>query len=754
MHGHSCLYEWNDLHNRCNDLLERNLLFSLSKRSQDVGSSMKKRVLLILLIFAAAPLTASGMELVAAAGISGRVEDVFLDGDYAYCADRYGLWVLDVSDPQQAISLGHWGSPGLSTASTVNGTVGYLCEGSGGMFVLDLTDPSLPFLLGTVADLENAVSCVQDGSYLYVAAAEDGLAILDLTDPQIPVKIGEYPTSAQAQDVSVNANLAAVATGFGGVLLLDVSDPTTPSLEVEIQQSRDARRVILNGMFLFILYPESGVEIWNISIPGRPSYIGSLILNGWATDMVMFGEALFVGDWLAGLNVYWVYNPAQAELLATVWPGGFIEAMVVEDDLLVLAMRDTGLEFWDISTLYEPEYIGQKQIAGFPQDVLLTAEDLIFEAAGDAGLRVWNADLEPGEPIEQIQTSGWANALTASENWIYLADGFGGLRIFDRSSDPQEAFYIPTGNYSGKLAINAEGNIFAAQGETGFLSLKLEGFSEPQVYGLTPTQGYIYDLSESADLLLVCKGTEGFELFDIADPAAPQLVSSYQPAGGAWCGYLENATAYVGTGLEGIETFDLTIPEAPVSMGTVEGVGWVESISSAGYGYITACSGVDGIYILSTYQTPPEIYDYYDSPGIARNASTLGATMVLADDMDLSLFGLYLGVPGRQAAKPVTYLVREPFPNPFNPTTIISFQLPEAGWVKLEVFDVNGRVIPSGSGPKGGLCSAIPTTQGGTWYSPGAHQITFDGSGLPSGIYFARLQAGDYTAVRKMVLVK
>jgi len=83
-------------------------------------------------------------------------------------------------------------------------------------------------------------------------------------------------------------------------------------------------------------------------------------------------------------------------------------------------------------------------------------------------------------------------------------------------------------------------------------------------------------------------------------------------------------------------------------------------------------------------------------------------------------------------------------PNPFNPTTVLIFKLQVASWVELEIFDVNGCAV--------GAQHAVPLQK--RWYSPGAHQITFDGSNLPSGIYFARLQAGDYTAVRKMVLVK
>ncbi len=81
-------------------------------------------------------------------------------------------------------------------------------------------------------------------------------------------------------------------------------------------------------------------------------------------------------------------------------------------------------------------------------------------------------------------------------------------------------------------------------------------------------------------------------------------------------------------------------------------------------------------------------------------------------------------------------------PNPFNPATAISYELPEAGYVKLEVFDVDGRAVGGGSTP------ALH------WYSAGSHEITFDGSGLPSGVYYYRLTAGANVASGKMVLMK
>lgn len=78
-------------------------------------------------------------------------------------------------------------------------------------------------------------------------------------------------------------------------------------------------------------------------------------------------------------------------------------------------------------------------------------------------------------------------------------------------------------------------------------------------------------------------------------------------------------------------------------------------------------------------------------------------------------------------------------PNPFNPTTTIQFELPVAGWVELEVFDLLGSSI--------GIHQM-------NWYMAGAQTIHFDGTNLPSGIYFYRLKAGKSQVVGKMALLK
>lgn len=88
---------------------------------------------------------------------------------------------------------------------------------------------------------------------------------------------------------------------------------------------------------------------------------------------------------------------------------------------------------------------------------------------------------------------------------------------------------------------------------------------------------------------------------------------------------------------------------------------------------------------------------------------------------------------------PDKYTLTGNYPNPFNPSTTISFSLPEATRVELAVYDLSGRLVAT-------------LTNG--WMQAGSHEVTFDGSNLASGVYVYKMMAGDFSASGKMVLMK
>ncbi len=79
------------------------------------------------------------------------------------------------------------------------------------------------------------------------------------------------------------------------------------------------------------------------------------------------------------------------------------------------------------------------------------------------------------------------------------------------------------------------------------------------------------------------------------------------------------------------------------------------------------------------------------------------------------------------------------YPNPFNPATTLAYTLPEAAHVRLAVYDVTGRAV----------AQLVDAT-----VAAGAHEVVFDATSLPSGIYLVRLEAGGQVVVRSLTLLK
>ncbi|MDZ7315185.1 MAG: T9SS type A sorting domain-containing protein [candidate division KSB1 bacterium] len=92
-----------------------------------------------------------------------------------------------------------------------------------------------------------------------------------------------------------------------------------------------------------------------------------------------------------------------------------------------------------------------------------------------------------------------------------------------------------------------------------------------------------------------------------------------------------------------------------------------------------------------------------------------------------------------EVTAPLDYALMQNFPNPFNPTTTIVFQLKESGYATLQVYDLLGR--------------RVMTLVDGE-LKAGTHKITLDASELSPGIYFYSLNAGSFKEMKKMTLIK
>lgn len=88
---------------------------------------------------------------------------------------------------------------------------------------------------------------------------------------------------------------------------------------------------------------------------------------------------------------------------------------------------------------------------------------------------------------------------------------------------------------------------------------------------------------------------------------------------------------------------------------------------------------------------------------------------------------------------PLAYALGQNYPNPFNPSTTIEFSIPRAGRVTVALYDMLGRLIET-------LAEAD--------YEPGFYRLEWNARAFASGMYVVRLEAGDFVAARKLLLLK
>lgn len=122
---------------------------------------------------------------------------------------------------------------------------------------------------------------------------------------------------------------------------------------------------------------------------------------------------------------------------------------------------------------------------------------------------------------------------------------------------------------------------------------------------------------------------------------------------------------------------------------------------------------------------------------VAIDSSNICPGMVIRGNgsIVISILQISTEIPG-------SFMLHQNFPNPFNPVTKIKIevaQLENNAKVKLIIFDALGKEVK------------ILVDE---HLQPGVYEVDFDGNSLTSGVYFCRFFAGDFTSVRKMVLLK
>ncbi|MEW5798168.1 MAG: T9SS type A sorting domain-containing protein [Bacteroidota bacterium] len=162
------------------------------------------------------------------------------------------------------------------------------------------------------------------------------------------------------------------------------------------------------------------------------------------------------------------------------------------------------------------------------------------------------------------------------------------------------------------------------------------------------------------------------------------------------------------------------------------------------YKKIASCHPLDRSFVDSMVVPGVSYYYYIVSVGDSMDNTGIGLTPLGRLQSNQYYTQTYdpVGIPtsvNNKSEVPAEYVLSQNFPNPFNPSTTIAFQIPRRGFVTLKVYDVLGKEI---------------TTLVQEERSAGRYTVRFDASSLASGLYFYRLRSDNNVSIKKMILMK
>ncbi len=702
--------------------------------------------------------------------LPGTIEDVHIQGDFAYCATQCGLLVLDVSaatDPVQVAFLPLYHEEhlflSLYRGLAVDGDFAYLVGPWGPLQIVDISNPVSPLLVGTCDALEYAYDVVASGGFayvtdeneglriidvsdpaeahqvgfvalpgrsrglvldettVYVATYIDGLRIIDVSNPAAPVEIGVFDVGGSHRDVDVAGDLAFVTWG-GGIRIVDVGVPGAP-VEVGAFSAAEFGSVFdvdVVGEYAYLSYVSTGLRIVDISDPELPFEVGSCDIYGPSTHLMVAGDHTYLATGYRGLHIIDIEKPEEPTIAGWYFTLGIAADVQVEGDHAYVAGGYTcdakggpskeGTSGFFVVALEDPTL---PALTGFSP---IYAPAMGVAVAGSlACLVTWYDSFhcydvsDPFSPVEMsgLILAGGARRVQLIGDLAYLAHS--GLRIMDISNpvEPVEVGHFHP--HQSVADVQVLGSLaFLAEYQDGLIVVDVGDPTDPVEIGRAPLPYRAEAVAVDRDHAYVADWREGLIVFDISDPTTPVQVGKCPTPGYAFDVAVSGNFAYVVDQNEGIRVIDVSVPSAPVEVGFYKVLIPFQSVTTHGK-YIYATCGYGGLFVLS-------------------NDAVAGL-----DPDDL--------LP----VSPSKYSLGQNHPNPFNPSTTIRFDLPESAAVSLRVFDVTGRLVRVLLGNE-----TVPA---------GTNKAVWNGRDdtrrvVAAGVYFYRLETVTYSETRSMTLVK
>jgi hypothetical protein len=567
---------------------------------------------------------APGLELVGHLG--GANNGVFVQGDYAYTGFGPELAVIDISDPAHPTRVGWTFLPNDVLSVWVSGSYIYALSFNG-LWVLDISDPTHPVEVGSSDTTGGWVFHVL-GDYAYVIN-DNGLDVVDISNPSAPHPEGNYDTPGNARDVHVVGQYAYVTDESAGLQIVDVSNPVSPTLESTCSLSGTVEGVYVSGSHAYVTtligdFAADNLRVVDVSDPLHPQEVGSeQVLLGYpgdAQDVYVSGNYAYVsgsayisgGRWFGGVEVVDVSDPQHPDSkgnYVTPDTSDTYDVYVSGDHAFLTSSYDGLFLVVDVSDPTNPTEAGAYSVPQSAYDVYVSGN---YAYVADWGLKV--VDVSAPAYLTLVGSYSAPVPLSANQrlhvsgDYAYVGDCMGRLNVVDISNptQPTEVGFYDT--CVQDVAVAGTHAYVANSSDSSLVILDVADPAHPAFVTSYDTPGSANGVHISGNHAYVSDGN--LQIVDISDPAHPAEAGSYDTPGNSTSVYVAGNYAYVADGQAGLHIVNVSDPAHPSEAGTFDDTGsaWISVVHVSGNrAYVGGGSGKLWVVDVSDPAHPAEV---------------------------------------------------------------------------------------------------------------------------------------------------
>lgn len=759
----------------------------------------------LLRVFNYAPPAAFGDEI-GDLSFGGFIEEIAVDGTLAYLAvDDVGLVVVVVGDGTQPTVLAELAVPGGARSIDLAGALAAV--GGEQLYLVDVSDPTAPTLVAS-EPFTDVRGVALDNDCCHVADAVEGYALVDVGVPAAPVVLGRHALASGLQTVSPAPvpSLVYVGTQSNGIVVLDVGDPAAIQAVGSAGAMR-VSDLALVGNQLYASSSGHHLQIFSVADPAQPVLLGQTDYYWNGEGVVVDGPYAFVANrYHPGFSIVHCSDPEALVVTDYREVRGDLRWLDVDGSLVAMA-GSRYYVFLDVADPARPAHLSQRDFGSFPNAVILEdglaychsfgalviydladpthpmriGLDIAYE--GTDAVKVGNTIFagvnqgvdhqylrafdvtDPTAPME-LYTTHLAAERHVHEGLILYAQGerllvhghnLGAwlIDVSDPASPSVLRTYQPTTNDPLNSAAFVDHYLYLQYSFNHELRIyDLDNLADPDPIVIHPFMPYSRRTAVANGLLFNAGHYDGVSVYDVSDPLQPVLVGSFDTPGRADDVRYADGLVYVADQRMGLQVLSLDFGTVGTLTGGLE-VTVVDGGHELAWRFLDASPAhqrLSAVYFGPFSSSASHDLTIHDGgqgtmSATDRSRELAGSTTVRYTlwQSENGTFWQPVSESVADAPLPAVRAVLHPAaPNPFNPSTVLAFELPRFGPVRLDVLDARGRLVR--------------TLSSGN-HAAGRHEVSWDGRdadgrSLPSGVYFSRLVTESRTETGKLTLVE